>query len=251
MRDDDRGVAQLQRWQESGGRWRVLTRTVDTVVIVLLTCDIGEEVDRLCGTGPALLAYIGDRDSSEDDLTPDQRASPDPTVVARDRDTAGRPRNSRPRDDLGRPLRPGATGVPTMPDDLFLDPTEALQQAQRLLDDGLPFHAHEVLEAAWKSAPDDERDLWRGLAQLAVGLTHARRENMTGAARLLLRSADRIGTYEHSAPHRIAAAELSAWARAAAEGINENRPAADDRIPRLTGPIGREQGHGEPRDRQL
>ena len=40
---------------------------------------------------------------------------------------------------------------------------------------GRPFHAHEVLEAFWKAAPPAERDFWQGLAQLAVGLTHARR----------------------------------------------------------------------------
>lgn len=238
MRDDDSGVAQLQRWQESGGRWRVLTRTTNTVVIALLTCDIGEEVDRMTGTGPALLAYLGNRDNSEDDITPARPVRPGPTAVVRDRDITGKARNSRPRDALGRPLEPGAPGVPTMPDDLNPAPAEALQQAQKLLDDGFPFHAHEVLEAAWKSAPPDERELWRGLAQLAVGLTHARRGNTTGAARLLLRSADRIGPYEHSAPHSIAAAELSAWARTTAADINEDNTAVDVRIPRLTGPAG-------------
>ncbi len=35
------------------------------------------------------------------------------------------------------------------------------------------FHAHEVLEDAWKTGPEAQRELWRGLAQLAVGLTHA------------------------------------------------------------------------------
>jgi len=230
---DDADVARLQRWQESGGRWRVLTRATDTVVIALLTCDIGEEVDRLSGTGPALLAYLGDRDNSEDDITPARPVRPGPTAVVRDRDLSGRPRNSRPRDALGRPLEPGAPGVSTMPDDLNPAPVEALQQAQKLLGDGFPFHAHEVLEAAWKSAPPDERELWRGLAQFAVGLTHARRGNAIGAARLLLRAADRIGPYEHSAPHSIAAAELSVWARATAADIKADHTAVDARIPRL------------------
>ena len=38
----------------------------------------------------------------------------------RDRDAAGRPRNARPRDELGRPLQYGAAGVEGMPDDLAL-----------------------------------------------------------------------------------------------------------------------------------
>ncbi|WP_451916742.1 DUF309 domain-containing protein [Actinomadura keratinilytica] len=98
----------------------------------------------------------------------------------RDRDEAGRPRNARPRDAYGRPLPRGAVGVPTMPDDLSFTPAEALAEAQRLLDADRPFHAHEVLEAAWKSAEAPERELWRGLAQVAVGITHLRRGNARG-----------------------------------------------------------------------
>lgn len=41
-------------------------------------------------------------------------------------------------------------------------PAETLREAQRLLDAGMPFHAHEVFEDAWKSGPEDERELWRG-----------------------------------------------------------------------------------------
>src|SRR5918999_744207 len=99
----------------------------------------------------------------------------------RDRDPAGRAKNARARDAYGRPLPRGAVGEPTMPDDYAAPPGEALAHAQRLLDDDRPFHAHEVLEAIWKAAPADERELWRGLAQVAVGLTHVRRGNAQGA----------------------------------------------------------------------
>jgi uncharacterized protein len=115
--------------------------------------------------------------------------------VSRDRDPSGRPRNSRPRDALGRPLRRGAAGEPAIPDVPALPPSAALAEAQRLIDAGRPFHAHEVLEAAWKAAPAPERGLWQGLAQLAVGLTHARRGNAKGAVVLLRRGADRIRPY--------------------------------------------------------
>src|SRR4051812_45761110 len=108
-------------------------------------------------------------------------------MADRDRDPTGRPRNARPRDGLGRPLEPGAVGVPRVPDDFVLPPVPALVEAQRLLDEGLPFHAHEVLEGTWKAAPPEERDLWQGLAQLAVGLTHLRRGNHAGATTLLRR----------------------------------------------------------------
>ena len=61
---------------------------------------------------------------------------------------------------------------------------------------GRPFHAHEVLEASWKSGPAHERDLWQGLAQVAVGLTHAHRGNARGAVTLLSRGAQRVRGYQ-------------------------------------------------------
>jgi hypothetical protein len=77
--------------------------------------------------------------------------------------------------------------------------TEAAVLADRLLRDGRPFHAHEVLEAAWKSGPAQERDLWQGLAQIAVGLTHARRGNARGAVTLLRRGAERVRAHQAGA----------------------------------------------------
>jgi hypothetical protein len=133
--------------------------------------------------------------------------------------TSRAPRNARPRDGLGRPLAHGMPGVPTTPEDVILPPDEALREAQRLLDVGRPFHAHEVLEAAWKASGPDEREFWRGLAQLAVGLTHARRGNTTGAARLLTRAADRIEPYAATAPYGVPVTALTAWARSTAELI--------------------------------
>ena len=115
--------------------------------------------------------------------------------AARDRDAAGRARNARPRDAAGRPLPHGAVGVERVPDDLLLTPDETVREAQRLLDAGMPFHAHEVLEAAWKAAPPEERELWRGLAQLAVGLTHLQRGNTRGAVALLRRGAERVSNW--------------------------------------------------------
>ena len=144
---------------------------------------------------------------------------PDPAAAPRDRDAAGRARNARPRDALGRPLPRGAAGDERIPDDLTLPPAQALGLAQQLLDEGRPFHAHEVLEASWKAAPPAERDLWQGLAQIAVGLTHARRGNAHGAATLLRRGADRVAGYAGSAPHDIDAATIAQVAREMAARI--------------------------------
>jgi len=151
---------------------------------------------------------------------------PEPDAGARDRDAAGRARNARPRDALGRPLPRGAPGDERIPDDLVLAPAQALGLAQQLLDEGRPFHAHEVLEASWKTAPPAERDLWQGLAQIAVGLTHARRGNAQGAATLLRRGADRVAGYAGRAPHDIDAAGVCQAAREMAARIESEGLAA-------------------------
>jgi predicted metal-dependent hydrolase len=139
----------------------------------------------------------GDRDT---DLDADTDTDTD---TDRDRDADGRARNARPRDLLGRPLPRSAVGQSPIADDRALPPVQALAAAQALLDAGQPFHAHEVLEAAWKAAPPAERDLWQGLAQVAVGLTHALRGNARGAVALLRRGADRLDGYPTPGPHDI------------------------------------------------
>jgi hypothetical protein len=63
--DVDR-VAELQRWQDSGAVWEVISRRGDTVTVGLLRCDGGEEMDRFTSNDSRLLAFIGDRRSSED-----------------------------------------------------------------------------------------------------------------------------------------------------------------------------------------
>lgn len=138
---------------------------------------------------------------------------------SRDRDDAGRARNARPRDAYGRPLPHGVAGEPTVSDAaaaaLASDPRGALEEAQRLLDADRPFHAHEVLEAVWKSAPDREREMWRGLAQVAVGLTHLRRGNPVGARALLTRAADRLDSDpELGVPYGLDLPKLAADVRA-------------------------------------
>jgi hypothetical protein len=149
--------------------------------------------------------------------------------VNRDRDPAGRPRNARPRDGLGRPLAraadPGAadpgSAADRIPDDLVITGAEAAALADRLLRDGRPFHAHEVLEAAWKYGPASERDLWQGLAQIAVGLTHARRGNARGAVTLLGRGAQRVRGYQSGSDSKAGSdSRPAAWRPASPFGMN-------------------------------
>jgi len=150
----------------------------------------------------------------------------------RDRDTTGRARNARPRDELGRPLARGTEGVERPPEDLALPPLDSLAEAQSLLDSGRAFQAHEVLEGTWKAAPSAERDLWRGLAQFAVGITHAQRGNTVGAARLLRRAADRISPWRADPPHGIDVNGLISWAVSTADGIEagDSLPASPPRL---------------------
>ncbi|MFF0739747.1 DUF309 domain-containing protein [Streptomyces sp. NPDC004111] len=140
----------------------------------------------------------------------------------RDRDTEGRARSARPRDGLGRPLPYGSAGVERQPEGVVRSPDATVREAQRLLDAGMPFHAHEVFEDAWKSGPEEEAALWRAMAQLAVGLTHAARGNATGGARLLLRGAAGLAAYgsaERGPAHGLDLDGLVRWARELAERV--------------------------------
>jgi hypothetical protein len=157
-------------------------------------------------------------------------------TIPRDRDPAGRARNARPRDALGRPLPRGAAGVERVPEDLQLTADEAVTEAQRLLDAGQPFAAHEVLEGAWKAAPEPERELWRALAQLAVGLTHAQRGNARGAVALLDRAAGHLARWVGPLPAGLDVSGVTTHAEALARRIERDGVAdlAEDGLrPRL------------------
>ncbi|WP_306369589.1 DUF309 domain-containing protein [Nocardiopsis sp. CC223A] len=149
----------------------------------------------------------------------------------RDRAPDGRAQNQRPRDRYGRPMPHGSVGeVERVPDDAEFSPEEGLETAQTLLDQGYAFTAHEVLEAVWKSSPESERELWRGLAQAAVGVTHAQRGNLTGAARLLRRGADRVEPYGPDAPHGVDTAAVAAFARSLADDLDAGRAGPGDGV---------------------
>lgn len=59
-------VAELQRWEDAGALWRVIARSADSVTVALLRCDGGEEAARFTSDDARLLAFLGDRVSSED-----------------------------------------------------------------------------------------------------------------------------------------------------------------------------------------
>ena len=156
----------------------MLGRSGAAITVGLYRCDDGEEVDRLVSSDPRLADLLGAGMSSHE----------------RDRDPDGRARQARPRDRLGRPLSYGTVGVEPVSEEP-LPPLETTAFARTLLIEGRPFSAHEVFEARWKAGPAAERDLWQGLAQLCVGITHAERGNRIGALRLIGRARQRLEAY--------------------------------------------------------
>jgi hypothetical protein len=58
-------LARLRRWEDSGATWRIVVRRTDEVEIALLTCDAGEQVDRIVTADRAVLDYV-DRAAGDD-----------------------------------------------------------------------------------------------------------------------------------------------------------------------------------------
>jgi predicted metal-dependent hydrolase len=58
------------------------------------------------------------------------------------------------------------------------------------------WHAHEAWETVWRAAPDEERDFYQGLIQVAAGLLHLQRRNMRGARNKLAEGLEKLRPYE-------------------------------------------------------
>jgi hypothetical protein len=65
-RAEDSVVGVLRRWEDSGGVWRVVSRSATRLDLALLTCDAAEEMERVTSTDPAVLAFVGARGGSDD-----------------------------------------------------------------------------------------------------------------------------------------------------------------------------------------
>jgi len=131
---------------------------------------------------------------------------------------------SRARDAAGRPVPAGSPDAVEPVPEQALPPAQALALARALLAEGRPFFAHDVLEARWKVAPADERDLWQGLAQVCVGLTHLQRGNPVGGVRLLRRGADRLAARPRAdEAHGVDVGAVVAAAHAHADAVEAGR----------------------------
>ena len=99
----------------------------------------------------------------------------------------------RPRDELGRPLPAGSPNRLAVDDLGGLSTAEANAVALAHFDAGRYFLAHEAWEAAWlESKGTASEALFKGLAQLGAGYTHAARGNAHGMRVLLERALDAI-----------------------------------------------------------
>ncbi len=69
------------------------------------------------------------------------------------------------------------------------------------------WHAHEAWETLWRAAPDEERDFYQGLIQLAAGLLHLQRRNRRGARNKLSEGVAKLKPFQ-PAHHGIFVNEL-------------------------------------------
>jgi predicted metal-dependent hydrolase len=111
---------------------------------------------------------------------------------SRERRDDGRPEQGRPRDRTGRPLPHGTVDVPLIEPVEPATVEEALGLGVQRWNDRRYFEAHELLEFAWKQGPEQDRDLWKGVIQVAVAGVHLQRGNPIGARRLLDRALGRL-----------------------------------------------------------
>ena len=87
-------------------------------------------------------------------------------------------------------------------------------EAERLFREGVAlfngvryWHAHEAWETVWRAAPDEDRDFYQGLIQVAAGLLHLQRRNLRGARNKIGEGIDKLRAYE-PAYHGIFVNEL-------------------------------------------
>ncbi len=106
------------------------------------------------------------------------------------------------------------------------------------------WHAHEEWETLWRAAPDEDRDFYQGLIQVAAGLLHLERRNARGARAKLTDGLARLAPYAPA--HRgIAVGELVGTASRTLDDLRAGE------IPYLIPPVIKEAGqeghpHREP-----
>lgn len=91
-----------------------------------------------------------------------------------------------------------------------LDPADharLFREAASLFNGVRYWHAHEAWETLWRAAPDEDRDFYQGLIQVAAGLLHLQRRNVRGARNKLREGLGRLYPYQ-PAHHGVFVNEL-------------------------------------------
>jgi len=109
-----------------------------------------------------------------------------------------------------------------------LPPLDA-SEADRLFSQGVAlfngvryWHAHEAWETLWRAAPDQERDFYQGLIQVAAGLLHLQRRNLRGARNKLGEGLAKLSRYQ-PAHHGVFVNELVGRARRVLDELDQGR----------------------------
>jgi predicted metal-dependent hydrolase len=100
-----------------------------------------------------------------------------------------------PQRDGDRPPT-GDTPDSRTPDGRTPDEVRRFDRALALFEAGAWFTCHEVLEHLWLDETRPERDVYKGILQIAVGLLHAENGNHAGALRLLERGAGHLVPFQ-------------------------------------------------------
>lgn len=70
-------VELLERWERSGGHWRIVSLRENWIALELLTCDGGESVSRVSGARTSVLrSYLAGRNHSTDPCEGDHSSPP-------------------------------------------------------------------------------------------------------------------------------------------------------------------------------
>ncbi|MFE3292933.1 DUF309 domain-containing protein [Rhodococcus sp. NPDC059234] len=93
-----------------------------------------------------------------------------------------------------------------------LDLGATVTESQRLLDRGATEEAGVLLAGTAREAPDEELELWQGLALLIEGLALVNRGESEAAGFALRRGRDLVGPYRATPPHALDVDGLVGWA---------------------------------------
>ena len=105
-----------------------------------------------------------------------------------------------------------------------------VERGIQLFNEGHFFDAHEVLEDAWRVAPEAEKKFLQGLTQLAVAFHHYSTGNLVGCRSVMARALKNISTHADGL-HNLRTTEIVDAVTPCLEALDENRTLVE--LPKL------------------